>query len=62
MPRIYVLSCRDAGVDCDFETRGEDVESVMRHCAEHATKVHGVKAFEPEKYLKMRAQLKTLDE
>ena len=61
MPKIYLLSCRDAGVDCDFETRGENAEEVMRNCAQHATEVHNVKAFEPEKFLKMRAQMKTIE-
>jgi len=62
MPRVYSLSCRHAGVDCDFETRGEDVEDVMRRCAAHATTVHGVKSFDPGKFLKMRAQLKVVEE
>jgi len=33
----------------------------MRHCAEHAMKEHGWKAFGPELYAKMRSCLKTID-
>jgi predicted small metal-binding protein len=58
MPKVYVINCRDVGVNCDFETRGATIEEVMRHCAEHATQNHGMKAFGPELYAKMRACLR----
>jgi predicted small metal-binding protein len=61
MGTVYVLNCREAGLDCDFETLGANLDEVMRHCAEHATKVHGWKSFGPELYAKMRSCLKTIE-
>jgi predicted small metal-binding protein len=61
MPVTYVLNCRDVGVDCDFKTEGSNLDEVMRHCAEHAMKEHGWKAFGPELYAKMRSCLKTIE-
>jgi predicted small metal-binding protein len=53
MAKIYVLNCGEvSNIDCDFETRGGDLEEVMRHCAEHATKEHGAKSFPPRSTLK----------
>ena len=37
-----VVSCREVGVDCDFEARGETVDEVMQKCAEHAQADHGM--------------------
>jgi predicted small metal-binding protein len=37
-----VLSCRDVGVDCDFEARGETEEEVMKKTAQHAKEAHGM--------------------
>ena len=36
------ISCRDVGVDCDFQATGETVEEVMQQCAEHAKSAHGM--------------------
>ena len=36
-----VIRCRDVGVDCDFEARGETVDEIMQKCAEHAKSCHG---------------------
>ena len=38
-----VLSCRDVGVDCDFEAKGETVEEIMNQTAEHAKEAHNMK-------------------
>ncbi|HXZ37095.1 MAG TPA: DUF1059 domain-containing protein, partial [Thermodesulfobacteriota bacterium] len=39
--KIYhQLSCRDAGVDCDFLVRAETKEEVMRVAGDHACKSH----------------------
>ena len=62
MSKIYVIHCRDAGVDCDYQTRGSSKEDVLRRCAEHATANHGMKAFGPELYAKMRACMKEIQE
>ena len=57
MAKIYVISCRDAGVDCDFEARGSSMDEVMQLCADHGAQYHNMKGFGPELYMKM-AQLR----
>lgn len=37
-----IVSCRDVGVDCDFEARGETEQEILQQCAEHARTAHGM--------------------
>lgn len=37
-----VLRCREVGVDCDFEAKGESVEEIMAQAAKHAKEDHGM--------------------
>jgi len=62
MAKVYLISCRDAGVDCDFQARGSSLEEVMQLCAEHGIQEHSMKAFGPELYTRMRRCVKTLEE
>ena len=62
MATSYVLTCRDAGVDCSFEARGSSVDEVMQLCADHAIREHNMKAFGPELYVKMQRCVKVLEE
>jgi predicted small metal-binding protein len=62
MAKVYLISCRDAGVDCDFQARGSSLEEVMQLCAEHGAQAHSMKGFGPELYTKMRSCVKTLEE
>ncbi len=62
MAKVYLISCRDAVVDCDFEARGSSMEEVMQLCANHGAQEHNMKGFGPELYTKMRGCVKTLDE
>ena len=62
MAKMYLISCRDAGVDCDFQARGSSLEEVMQLCAEHGIQEHNMKGFGPELYRKMRGCVKTLEE
>ena len=62
MAKVYLISCRDAGVECDFEARGSSLEEVMQRCAEHGAEAHNMKAFGPELYTKMRRCVKTIEE
>lgn len=39
-----VLRCRDLGMNCKKEIRGETEEEVLRLAAEHAEKDHGIHA------------------
>jgi len=62
MAKVYLISCRDAGVDCDFQARGSSLEEVIQLCADHGAQEHNMKGFGPELYRKMRGCLKTLEE
>jgi len=62
MAKVYVISCRDAGVDCDFAARGSSLDEVMQVCADHAIREHNMKAFGPELYVKMRRCVQVLEE
>jgi predicted small metal-binding protein len=37
-----MLSCREAGMDCDFVARGETDDEVMRNGFEHGKRDHGM--------------------
>lgn len=54
------LSCRDAGVDCDFEADAATMEEVIEQCAAHASSNHGMKSFTRELYMKMRTKVRTV--
>ena len=62
MGKVYRISCRDAGVDCDFQAEGTSLDEVMQLCAEHGNREHNMKGFGPELYLKMRNCVQILDE
>lgn len=62
MAKVYVISCRDAGVDCDFQARGSSMEEVIQLCADHGNQEHNMKGFGPELYAKMRLCVKILEE
>jgi len=62
MAKMYAINCRDAGVDCDFEAKGADLDEVMQLCADHAIEKHGMKAFGPELYVKMRKCVRVVDD
>ena len=38
------LICREAGLDCDFVIEGETEEEILTKGADHAIKVHDLKA------------------
>ena len=62
MAKVYLITCRDVGVDCDFQAQGSSIDEVMGLCAEHAIREHNMKAFGPELYLKMQRCLRTVQE
>ena len=39
---MKVLSCRDVGVNCDFQARGKTVDEVIRKATDHAKKDHHI--------------------
>ena len=62
MGKVYRISCRDAGVDCDFQAQGSSMDEVLQLCAEHGIQEHNMKGFGPELYVKMRGCVQILDE
>ena len=52
-----VVKCRDVGVDCDFEARGQTEQEVMKACADHARKEHGMKEIPADMAAKVKAAI-----
>ncbi len=50
-----VVTCREVGVDCNFEARGETVEEVLLKCWEHGQAVHGMDTLPEELVTKLEA-------
>jgi predicted small metal-binding protein len=48
MAKVYSISYRDAGIDCDFQAWGSSLEEVMQLCAEHGIQKHNMMGFGPE--------------
>jgi predicted small metal-binding protein len=55
---MKMLSCREAGVDCDFVARGNTVEEVMKSAAEHGRQKHGMTSIPPDLQQKMRSLIR----
>jgi predicted small metal-binding protein len=53
-----VLRCKDVGMDCNFEARGETVDDVMKKAAPHAKEVHKMDSIPPEVEQKIRASIR----
>ncbi len=49
------MKCREVGMDCDFEARGETQQEVLTKTAEHAKKDHGLEEISPELMAKVKA-------
>ena len=43
-----VIQCRDLGMQCDFQARGETEQEVMQKAAEHAKSAHGIHEITPD--------------
>ncbi len=52
-----VVKCRDVGVDCDFEARGQTEQEVLKNAAEHARMAHGMQQIPPELAAKVKAAI-----
>jgi predicted small metal-binding protein len=53
-----VISCRDVGMDCDFEARGETEQEVLRQCAEHARSEHGMEKIPADVAAKIKTAMR----
>ena len=52
-----IVKCRDVGVDCDFEARGQTAQEVMKECAEHARTEHGMQEIPAELAARVKAAI-----
>jgi predicted small metal-binding protein len=53
-----VLRCRDVGLDCEGELRGETEEEILRQAAEHAQSAHNIRDMSPDLVQKVRAAIR----
>lgn len=53
-----VLKCRDVGVNCDFEARGQTTQEILSKAAEHAKSCHTGTKITPELQQKIVAAIK----
>ena len=53
-----VVTCRDVGVDCDFEARGETEREVLKKCADHARMEHGMDPIPADLVAKVKAAIR----
>ena len=53
-----VLRCRDVGLDCEGELRGETEEEILRQAAEHARITNNMTEMTPEIVQKVRAAIR----
>jgi len=51
-----IVRCREVGVDCDFEVRGETEHEVLDKCAQHLRTAHA--GTSPELVEKVRAAIR----
>jgi len=54
------LRCRDVGLDCDFEARGNTEEEVLQQAAAHARKAHQLTEMPPELAAKVKAAIRSV--
>jgi predicted small metal-binding protein len=55
---MKAIRCRDIGVDCDFEARGETVDEVLTKCSEHGKSAHGMTELPPELVEKVKGAIR----
>ena len=53
-----VLRCRDVGVSCDTEIRGQSEAEILQKAAEHAKSCHTGITITPELQQKLRSLIK----
>lgn len=54
------LRCRDVGLDCDFQARGNSEEEVLQQAAAHARSAHQINDMPPDLAAKVRAAIRTV--
>lgn len=54
------LRCRDVGMNCDFEARGNTEEEVLQKASAHARNTHQITEMSPELAAKVKAAIRTV--
>jgi predicted small metal-binding protein len=54
------LRCRDIGMNCDFEARGNTEEEVLQQASAHARSAHQITEMPPGLAAKVRAAIRTV--
>ena len=54
------LRCRDLGMNCEFEAKGDTEEDVLRQASAHARSAHQITEMPPELAAKVRAAIHTV--
>ncbi len=54
------LRCRDVGLDCDWQARGNSEEEVLQQASEHARSAHRITEMPPELAAKVRGAITTV--
>ncbi len=54
------LRCRDLGMNCEFEAKGDTEEDVLRQASAHARSAHQIAEMPPELAAKVRAAIHTV--
>ncbi|MGH7509170.1 MAG: DUF1059 domain-containing protein [Gemmatimonadales bacterium] len=54
------LRCRDVGLNCDFEARGDTDEEILQQASAHARKVHQIQEITPDLAARVRAAIRTV--
>ena len=54
------LRCRDIGMNCDFEARGNTEDEVLQQAAAHARSAHQITEMPPELAAKVRGAIRTV--
>ena len=54
------ISCKDAGVDCNWQGRAETENELIQKVADHAKKVHGIAQLPQEMLTKVKSIIKTV--
>jgi predicted small metal-binding protein len=57
MTMTKIVRCRDVGVDCDFEARGQTDEEIIKQCEKHARSVHGMDELSVDMKAKVKAAI-----
>lgn len=56
------LTCRDAGVDCDFVACANTEEEIFQKASEHARQGHGMSEIPKDLYDKARAAIREVEQ